>query len=68
MRLKHIRIAKGISVPQLAAMTGLHRRTIEEIEKRDDCTVSNALLFAEVLGVTLDQLCAPKDEPADESE
>ena len=59
MRLKEIRQEKGLSVPKLAALSGLSRRTIQDIEKRGDCMVSNALLLSDALGVTLDELCRP---------
>lgn len=58
MKLKEIRTEKGISVPQLVEMTGISRRTIQEIEKRGDCLVSNAKKLAQALEVTLDDLCA----------
>lgn len=58
MKLKEIRTAKGISVPQLAEMTGIHRRTLQDIEKRGDCLVSNAKRLAKALNVTLDELCS----------
>lgn len=57
MNLKKIRLEKGMSVPKLVEMTGLHRRTIQDIEKRDSCTVANAIKLADALGVTLDELC-----------
>ncbi|MCI7350851.1 MAG: helix-turn-helix domain-containing protein [Ruminococcus sp.] len=57
MKLKEIRTEKGISVPQLVEMTGISRRTIQEIEKRGDCLVSNAKKLAQALEVTLDELC-----------
>lgn len=57
MNLKEIRTNKKISVPKLSEMTGIHYRTIQDIEKRGDCLVSNAIKFAEALGVTLDELC-----------
>ncbi|MEG2649475.1 MAG: helix-turn-helix transcriptional regulator [Eubacterium sp.] len=62
MNLKQIRNAQGLSVQKLADRTGLHRRTLQDIEKRDDCLVSNAILLADALGVTLDELCRTKDE------
>lgn len=62
MRLKEIRNAQGLSVPQLVELTGLSRRTIQDIEKRGDCLVSNALLLADALGVTLDELCRSKED------
>ena len=57
MKLKEIRNEKGISVPKLVELTGIPRRTIQEIEKRGDCLVSNAKKLADALGVTLDELC-----------
>ena len=58
MKLKEIRTEKGISVPQLVEMTGISRRTIQDIEKRGDCLVSNAKKLANALEVTLDELCS----------
>jgi transcriptional regulator with XRE-family HTH domain len=57
MRLKEIRTSKGISVPQLVELSGISRRTIQDIEKRGDCLVSNAIILADALHVTLDELC-----------
>ncbi|MFR7722426.1 MAG: helix-turn-helix domain-containing protein [Clostridia bacterium] len=39
-------------------MTGISRRTIQDIEKRGDCLVSNAKKLAQALDVSLDELCA----------
>mgnify|MGYP000732167449 CR=1 FL=1 len=58
MKLKEIRTAKKISVPKLVEMTGISRRTIQDIEKRGDCLVSNAKKLAQALDVSLDELCA----------
>ena len=57
MNLKEIRISKGLSVPKLSELTGLSRRTIQDIEKRGDCLVSNAVKLAKALDVSLDELC-----------
>ena len=57
MKLKKIRLEKKISVPKLSEITGLHRRTIEDIEKRGDCVVSNAIKLALALNVDLNELC-----------
>lgn len=56
LNLKAIRLSKGYSVPKFSELTGVHRRTIEDIEKRGDCMLSNAYKFAKALGVTLDDL------------
>lgn len=57
MRLKEIRIEKGLSVPKLAELSGVSRRTIQDIEKRGDCMVSTLLKLTSVLGVSLDDVC-----------
>jgi len=61
MRLKEIRLAAGLSVPQLVAISGLSRRTIQDIEKRGDCMVSNARKLAKALNVSLDELCGDEE-------
>lgn len=57
MQVRKIRLEKGLSVPKLSELSGLSRRTIQEVEKRDECTVSTAKKLAKALGVTLDELC-----------
>lgn len=57
MKLKEIRTSQGLSVPKLAELSGVPRRTIQQVEKRGDCMVSTALRLADALGVTLDGLC-----------
>ena len=57
MNLKEIRLAKGLSVPKLVEISGVPRRTIQDIEKRGDCKVSTAIQLAPALNVTLDELC-----------
>lgn len=61
--IKEHRLRAGISVPKMAELTGIPRRTIQELEKRGDCLVSNALKIADVLGLTLnDLLTAPTED------
>lgn len=62
MNLKEIRNEKGITIPQLSETTGISKRTIEDIQRRGDCLVSNAIKLADALGVTLDELCRDKAE------
>lgn len=57
LMLKEIRTRKGISVPDLVNLSGISRRTIQDIEKRGDCMLSNAYLLAKALQVSLDDLC-----------
>ena len=57
MNLKKIRIEKGLSVPALVELSGVPRRTIQDIEKNDTCKVETAIKLADALEVTLDELC-----------
>ena len=66
MQVRKIRLEKGLSVPKLSGLSGLSRRTIQEVEKRDECTVSRAKKLAKALGVTLDELC--RDDSEDKKE
>lgn len=59
--IKEHRQKAGISVPKMSELTGLPRRTIQDLEKRGDCLVSNALKIAEVLGLKLDDFLTPPD-------
>lgn len=61
--IKQYRKKLGISVPKMSKLTGIPIRTIEDLEKRGDCLVSNALKIANVLGLKLDDLLTP---PADD--
>ena len=62
MRLKELKNKSGMTVQQLADKAGLPKRTLEDILKRGDCLVSNAIKLANALGVTLDELCRDKKE------
>lgn len=62
MNLKQIRTDKGLSVPKLVALSGVPRRTIQDIEKNGDCKVSTAIKLADALEVTLDELCRTQQE------
>lgn len=60
--IKDYRKKAGISVPKMSELTGIPKRTLEDLEKRGDCLVSNAVKIAEVLGVKLDDLLSPPAE------
>ncbi len=62
MRLREIRLEKKYSVPELSRLSGVPVRTIENIEKRNQCTVCNAIKLADALQVSLDELCRDKAE------
>ena len=57
MNTQKLRKVKGLTVQQLADLSGLPKRTVEEIIRRDKCTVDNAIKLADALSVTLDELC-----------
>ena len=57
MKLKKIRLEKGLSVPELSRLSGVPVRTIEDLEKRGDGRVSTLIKLADALSVTLDELC-----------
>lgn len=57
MNVRKIRLEQGLSVPALSKLSGVPIRTIEDLEKREDCKVSTAVKLSVALGVSLDQLC-----------
>lgn len=57
MKLKEIRKEKGLSIQKLSNISGVSRRTIEDIEVRDDARVSTMIKLADALEITLDELC-----------
>lgn len=62
MNIQKLRKEKGLTVQQLADAAGLSKRTVEDIIRRGDCMVSNAIKLSDALGVTLDELCRTKTE------
>lgn len=62
MNLKEIRNGQKLSVRALSELSGVPRRTIEDIERFDRCKVDTAIRLADALEVTLDELCRPRAE------
>ena len=62
MNLRKIRLEQSLSVPKLSALADVPVRTIENIERNDDCKVSTAMKLAKALNVTLDELCITETE------
>lgn len=56
LKLKQIRVEKKMTVKQLSEQSGVPVRTIEDIERRGDCTVSRLHKLSQVLNVSLDEL------------
>lgn len=62
MNLRAIRLEKGLSVAKLSALADVPVRTIENVERNDECKVSTAIKLAKALNVTLDALCISEIE------
>lgn len=62
MNLKQIRIEKGLTIQQVADLADLPKRTVEEVLRRDTCSVNTAIKLADALGVTLDELCRDRTD------
>ena len=54
LKLREIRLEKGLSVPELSRRSGVSRRTIEDIEARGDCRISTARLLCDAMEISLD--------------
>ena len=57
MNLKEIRNSKSLTLKALSELSGVPQRTIEDIERKNECKVSTAIKLADALNVTLDKLC-----------
>ncbi len=57
MKLKEIRKSKSLTLKALSELSRVPQRTIEDIERKDECKVSTAIKLSDALGVTLDELC-----------
>lgn len=57
MKLREMRKAQGLSVPELSRQSDVPVRTIEDLEKRGDGRVSTLIKLADALKVSLDELC-----------
>lgn len=54
LKLKELRQKAGLSINALSALSGVSRRTIEDIESRGDCRISTAYALCKALNCTLD--------------
>lgn len=61
MQIKHYKQLRGYTMSELAERSGLSKRTLEDIVRRNDCLVSNAVKIAAALDVSLDELCNPNE-------
>ncbi|MEG2322805.1 MAG: helix-turn-helix transcriptional regulator [Anaerovoracaceae bacterium] len=61
LKLKQVRKTKELTVPALASLARISRRTIEDAEARGDCRMSTAYKLATALDVSLDDLWEPDE-------
>ena len=54
LKLKQLRSAAGLSVRALSELSGVPKRTIEDIEARGDCRISTAHVLCKALNCSLD--------------
>jgi len=57
MNLRKIRLEQGLTVPALSKKSKVPVRTIENIERNNECKVSTAVKLANALKVNMDKLC-----------
>lgn len=57
MNIVKLRKERNLTVQQLADLAQLPKRTVEDVIRRDTCSVNTAIKLASALGVTLDELC-----------
>lgn len=57
VKLKKIRQSKNLTISALSRLSIVPIRTIENIERNNDCKVSTAIKLADALQVPLDELC-----------
>lgn len=65
LKIREIRLEKGLSVPRLSELSGVSRRTIQDLEKRGDCMLSTAAKLAAAMDVALNDIW--EDEPGKET-
>ena len=63
--IKEYRKRAKISVPKMSELTGIPKRTIEDLEKRGDCRAPIALKLTDALGITLIALLTPPPDAAE---
>ena len=61
MKFKYYKKLCGYTMQSLSDKTGIPKRTLEDIQKRGDCLVSNALKLAKAFECTLDDLFSDND-------
>lgn len=57
MKLRELRQKQGLTFRELSEKSNVPKRTIENVERRDNCKVDTAIKLADALQVSLDELC-----------
>ncbi len=60
LKLKELRKEAGLSINALSNLSGVSRRTIEDIEARGDCRISTAYILCKALNCKLDDFYKEK--------
>jgi len=64
LNLKTLRTQRGLSIKALSELSGISRRTLEDIEARGDCRISTAWAVCQALGCTLNDFYNDDHTPA----
>ncbi|MCB6992869.1 helix-turn-helix domain-containing protein [bacterium 210820-DFI.6.37] len=56
LKIREVRLEKGLSVPKLSELSGVSRRTIQDLEKRGDCMISTAAKLSSAMNVSLNDI------------
>ncbi len=62
IKLKELRISAGLSIRALSELSGVSKRTLEDIEARGDCRISTAYAVCKALGCSLDDFYKEEQE------
>ena len=62
LNLKKLRAEAGLSIKALSELSGVSKRTIEDIEARGDCRISTASILCSALGCSLDDFYTIDEE------
>lgn len=54
IKLKELRAEAGLSIRALSELSGVSKRTLEDIEACGDCRISTAYVICKSLGCSLD--------------
>jgi len=62
LKLKENRTKKKLTIPALSKLSGVPKRTIEDIERFYTCKIATARLLCDALNIMLDEFCPSKNK------